>query len=354
MRLLRSSISKMPSALNEPQPAPTPGASPLAGSGNRPGVATQDRRPPLVVILGPTAVGKTEIAIQLAQRLEGEIISADSRLFYRHMDIGTAKPSLAERALVPHHLIDVADPDEIWSLALFQQQAQQAIQQVLARQRLPFLVGGTGQYIRAVTQGWQPPTVAPDTRLRRAIEGWAADIGAVGLHQRLALLDPQAAQQIDPRNLRRTVRALEVIFTSGRPFSAQRTRSGSPYRLLQLGLIRPRPELYDRIDQRVQAMIAAGLVNEVRLLLAAGYSPDLPTLSAIGYGEIIAHLQGRLSLDEAVAQIQRATRLFVRRQANWFKASDPDIRWFQAVPGVLDALEAALRLWLASDPAAIV
>lgn len=328
-----------------------PGASSLAGAGGDPHPANQDNRPPLVVILGPTAVGKTEIAIQLAQRLEGEIVSADSRLFYRHMDIGTAKPSLAERALVPHHLIDVADPDEIWSLARFQQQAQQAIQQILARRRLPFLVGGTGQYIRAVTQGWQPPTVPPNARLRHAIEGWAAEVGADGLHQRLALLDPQAAQSIDPRNQRRTVRALEVIFTTGRPFSAQRSRADSPYRLLQLGLIRPRNELYARIDQRVQSMIAAGLVDEVRLLLDQGYSPDLSTLSAIGYGEIIAHLQGLISLDEAVAQIQRATRIFVRRQANWFKTGDPGIRWFQAGPGVVDDLEAAVRAWLAPSPA---
>lgn len=152
---------------------------------------------------------------------------------------------------------------------------------------------------------------------RAALESWAAEVGADGLHERLAVLDPQAAQAIDPRNLRRTVRALEVIYSSGRCFSQQRASAPTPYRLLQVGLIRPRAELYERIDQRVQAMINAGLVEEVRTLLAMGYSPELPTLSAIGYGEISAYLQGRLSLDEAVAQIQRATRIFVRRQANW-------------------------------------
>jgi tRNA dimethylallyltransferase len=302
--------------------------------------------PPLVVILGPTAVGKTEIAIQLAQRLEGEIVSADSRLFYRYMDIGTAKPTPVERSLVPHHLIDVADPDETWSLALFQQQAHQSIQGILARRRLPLLVGGTGQYIRAVTLGWQPPAVAPDPQLRLALESWAAEVGADGLHQRLAVLDPLAAQAIDPRNLRRTVRALEVIYTSGQRFSEQRASAPALYRLLQIGLIRPRAELYQRIDLRIQAMIEAGLVEEVRTLLAMGYSPDLPTLSAIGYGEIIAYLQGRLSLEEAMAQIRRATRVFVRRQANWFKPDDPAIHWFQAGPDTPDQVEAALRLWL--------
>jgi tRNA dimethylallyltransferase len=302
--------------------------------------------PPLVVILGPTAVGKTEIAIQLAQRLRGEIVSADSRLFYRDMDIGTAKPTRAERSLVPHHLIDVADPDETWSLALFQQQAHQAIQGILARRRLPLLVGGTGQYIRAVTQGWQPPAVPPDARLRIALVSWAAEVGADGLHQKLAVLDPQAAQAIDPRNLRRTVRALEVIYTSGRRFSEQRASAPALYRLLQVGLIRPRAELYQRIDQRIRDMIGAGFIEEVRSLLAMGYSPELPTLSAIGYGEISAYLQGRLSLEEAVAQIQRATRVFVRRQANWFKPGDPAIHWFEAGPDTLDQIETIIRLWL--------
>lgn len=304
--------------------------------------------PPLVVILGPTAVGKTEIAVQLALRLGGEIVSADSRLFYRGMDIGTAKPTQAERQLVPHHLIDVADPDEIWSLAVFKRQAQRTIGEIHARGRLPLLVGGTGQYIRAVIQGWQPPSVAPDPRLRRAFEDWAKEIGMFELHKRLALLDPQAAEKIDARNLRRTVRALEVILTSGRRFSEQRSYQPSPYRVLQIGLIRPRPELYARIDQRVSEMMEAGLVDEVRGLLEKGYSPDLPTLSAIGYAEVTAYLRGHISLEEAVAQIRRSTRVLVRRQANWFKLDDPDIHWFQVQPGVVDQVEAAIRAWLKS------
>jgi tRNA dimethylallyltransferase len=172
--------------------------------------------PPLLALVGPTAVGKTEIAIRLAERLNGEIVSADSRLFYRGMDIGTAKPTPEERNRVPHHLIDVADPDETWSLALFQQRAQETIAGIHARRRLPLLVGGTGQYVRAVTQGWLPPEVPPDERLRATLERLGQEKGKDWLHARLALLDPGAAALIDLRNLRRTVRALEVILTSGR------------------------------------------------------------------------------------------------------------------------------------------
>ncbi len=191
-----------------------------------------DPRPALVVILGPTAVGKTEIALQIAERLGGEIVSADSRLFYRGMDIGTAKPTPAEQKRAPHHLIDVAEPDQIWSLALFQQKARQAIAEIVARGRLPLLVGGTGQYIRAVIQGWDVPKVEPNPGLRAALEDWTAEIGGEGLHRRLASLDPQAAAGIDARNLRRTVRALEVILSSGRRFSELRQSQPSPYRLL--------------------------------------------------------------------------------------------------------------------------
>lgn len=299
--------------------------------------------PALVVILGPTAAGKTEVAIQIAERLGGEIVSADSRLFYHGMDIGTAKPTLVERERVPHHLIDVAEPDQIWSLALFQQKAREAITEIIFRGRLPLLVGGTGQYIRAVIQGWDVPKVEPNPELRAALEDWAAEIGGDGLHQRLTTLDPQAAAGIDGRNLRRTVRALEVILSSGRRFSEQRQSQPSRYRCLLLGLTRPRAELYQRIDARIQMMIDAGLVEEVQALLRRGYSLDLPTLSAIGYREMIAYLQGKLPLDEAVRQMQRATRIFVRRQANWFKPDDPDIHWFRAGEGTLDEMLRVIR-----------
>jgi tRNA dimethylallyltransferase len=283
---------------------------------------------PLVVIVGATAVGKTEIALQLSERLGGEVISADSRQFYRAMDIGTAKPNASELARVPHHLIDVADPDESWSLAFFQEAATQAVADIHSRGRLPLLVGGTGQYIRAVIEAWEIPAQTADTRLRAALERWASQLGPYGLHQRLALLDPQAAKQIDATNVRRTIRALEVIFHSGRPFSEQRQRSESPYSLLIIGLRRPRPELYTRVDQRIEAMFAAGLVDEVQGLLKKGYSPNLPTLSAIGYREVAAYLRGRMTLEEAKTQMKRFTRRYIRQQSNWFSDKDPTIHWF--------------------------
>lgn len=305
-------------------------------------------KPPLIVILGPTAAGKTGIAIPLAERLGGEIVSADSRLFYGGMDIGTAKPSPAERARVPHHLIDVADPDQTWSLAMFQGAARQAIAGIQARGRLPLLVGGTGQYVRAVTEGWAPPTVSPDERLRSALEGLAAEKGASRLHATLESVDPVAAQRIDARNVRRTVRAWEVILITGRRFSEQRGQAASPYDLCLIGLTRPRPELYDRIDARIDVMFDLGLLDEVRGLLARGYPPDLPSMSGIGYRECAAVLRGELTVDEAKAQMKRLTRTFVRRQSNWFKANDPAIRWFDAGQTNVEEIEAYIRGWLAS------
>ena len=281
----------------------------------------------LILLVGPTAVGKTETAIQLAERINGEIISADSRLFYRGMDIGTAKPTPAEQARVTHHLIDVANPNEVLSLAVFQKMAMHVIADVHARGKLPLLVGGTGQYVRAVTEGWLPPEVKPNDKLRRELEKENAEKGGDSLHKKLQMLDPEAASRIDPRNLRRTIRALEVIWTTGRKFSEQRRQGESPYHLIAIGLTRPRPEIYARIDKRIESMFANGLLDEAKGLLAKGYSPDLPTMSAIGYRECISVIEGKLSIEQAKVQMRRATRNFVRRQSNWFKESDPDIHW---------------------------
>lgn len=285
---------------------------------------------PLILIIGPTAVGKTEIAIQLAEKLNGEIVSADSRLFYRGMDIGTAKPSLKERARVPHYLIDIVNPDETLSLAVFQQKARDIIAKIHARGKLPFLVGGTGQYVRAVTQGWTPPEVTADERLRDELGRIVSrdEKGADWLHARLQLLDPDAAQKIDARNVRRTIRALEVILTTGRKFSEQRGQSDSPYQLITIGLTRPRPELYERVDQRIEVMFANGFIDEVKGLLERGYSPTMPSMSAIGYRECIRVVNDEWSVEQAKVEMRRATRVFVRRQANWFKESDPHIKWF--------------------------
>jgi len=301
---------------------------------------------PLVVIVGPTGVGKTELSIQLALRLDGEIVSADSRLFYRGMDIGTAKPSLTDGALVPHHLIDVANPDQVWSLAIFQEAANQAIHAVHSSGHLPFLVGGTGQYIRAIVEGWSLPKVKPNPKLRSALEEWAEEITPQGLHDRLRILDAASAEQIDARNLRRTIRALEVILTTGKKFSGQRRQQPAPYNTFTIGVFRPRDELYNRIDIRIQEMIDAGFEQEVQSLLNRGYSPDLPPLSAIGYNEMIEHLYGRLSLTEAIERMKQRTRIFVRRQANWFKLSDPNIRWYDALPHSQDQIVEDIRIWL--------
>jgi tRNA dimethylallyltransferase len=300
----------------------------------------------LIVIIGPTAVGKTEISIQLAERFNGEIISADSRLFYRGMDIGTAKPTSKDQERVPHHLIDVADPDQIWSLAIFKKEAQKAVRDIHSRGRLPFLVGGTGQYIRAVVEEWNIPEVRPDPRLRIVLEKWSNEITPKGLHNRLMVLDPEAAKRIDHRNVRRTIRALEVTLSTGRQFSVQRGKSTSPYRVLLIGLTRSRDEIFYRVDSRIQTMMENGLLEEVQTLLDRGYSPSLPTLSAIGYREISAHLRGEISFEEAIEQIKRKTRVFVRRQSNWFKSDDPDIRWFEVGPDTEYEIEVAIREWI--------
>ncbi len=218
-----------------------------------------------MVIVGPTAVGKTEIALKLAQKLDGEIISADSRLFYRGMDIGTAKPDLDEQSLVPHHLIDVAEPDQVWSLGKFQAEARRVIAQIQARQRLPLLVGGTGQYIRAVTQGWQPPEVEPDPALRLAIEDWAGQIGTEGLHQRLEILDPVASTRDRlPQRAQDRPRS-RGDFYDGRLFSEQRRHQPSVYKQLTIGLRSANARNCTSIDERIDRMISDGLVKEVQL-----------------------------------------------------------------------------------------
>jgi tRNA dimethylallyltransferase len=301
----------------------------------------------LIVIVGPTAVGKTAISIELAVRLQAEIVSADSRLFYRGMDIGTAKPTLEERQLVAHHLIDVADPNEIWSLAVFQQAAAEAIAGILARRHLPILVGGTGQYVHAVTHGWNPPAAIPDMRLRAELEARAESKGYQALFEELQELDPSAAEKIDPRNLRRTIRALEVIRLTGRRFSEQRGQVKSPYRLLSIGLNLPRPELYARVDTRIELMFAAGLLDEVQELINSGYPPTLPTMSAIGYRECVDALEGRMDIHQAKAEMRRRTRIFIRRQANWFKPDDPSIHWFDAGKTSIEEIEKTIRNFLA-------
>ena len=282
--------------------------------------------PDLFVLVGPTAVGKTARAIELAQRFEGEIVSADSRQIYRGMDIGTAKPTRDEQAQAPHHLIDIVYPDEPYTLAHYQDDAYTAIDDVLARGKQPFLAGGTGLYVRAVVEGLRIPRVPPNDDLRAQL---AAQDGAA-LYERLRALDPEAAARIDPRNVRRTIRALEVCLTTGARFSELGRATPPPYRITQIGLTSSRPELYARIDARIDRMMAQGLVTEVETLVAQGYGWELPSMSGLGYRQIGEYLRGEASLDAAVANIKRATRDFVRRQYAWFRPRDEVIHWYES------------------------
>lgn len=273
----------------------------------------------LVAVVGPTAVGKTALALALAARLGGEIVSADSRQIYRSMDIGTAKPTPTELAATPHYLIDIADPDDDFSLALYHDLAMAAIEQIGARGRLPLLVGGTGQYLAAVLEGWQIPRVAPQPELRAALERAAEREGAPALHARLAQVDSAAAAAIQPTNLRRIIRALEVYELTGRPISEQQRKQPPPYRIRTLWLTLAPERLYARIDARVDAMVAAGLVEEVRGLAERGYSWELPAMSSLGYREFAPFFAGACSLEEAVQRLKFNTHAFARRQANWFR-----------------------------------
>jgi tRNA dimethylallyltransferase len=301
----------------------------------------------LLFVVGPTAVGKSSFAIELAERIKGEIISADSRYLYRGMDIGTAKPSLADRVRVSHHLIDVADPDRPWSLAEYAQACKQLIKEINERKSLPLVVGGTGQYVRALLEGWSVPQRAEDSSVRAELQMIAERDGADALYKKLEDADPVAANKIDKRNVRRVIRALEVISITGRLFSDQRNKSQPDFDSKIIGLTLPREKLYARIDARVDSMMANGLVEEMRALMAKGYDWNLPALSAIGYKQVGMYLRGECDLDEAVRLIKHDTRRFVRQQYNWFRLNDPKIKWWDAEG--LD-VEEVVR-WLGSSAA---
>ncbi|MCL0097171.1 tRNA (adenosine(37)-N6)-dimethylallyltransferase MiaA [Dehalococcoidia bacterium] len=284
----------------------------------------------LVAILGPTAVGKSKLAMDLAQQLDGEIISADSRQVYRFLDIGTAKPTPEERSLVPHHLIDIVDPDEDFNLATYQGLAHAAINDVQRRGKLPFLVGGSGLYVRAVLEGWSIPQVPPNAQIRQKLEARAEAGGGDTLFQELRRLDPEAAGEIDPRNLRRVIRALEVCRSTGKRFSELRKKASPDFDTLIIGLTVERAELYRRIDSRVDRMIEQGLVEEVSDLIGRGYSPDLPSMSSVGYQEIGRFLSGETDLATAVQRVKYETHRFARHQYAWFRLRDERIHWFES------------------------
>lgn len=283
----------------------------------------------LVAIIGPTGIGKSKLAIRLAQNFNGEIVSADSRQVYCRLDIGTAKPGSLELSLVPHHLINIVNPDEDFSLAQYQELAWQAINDIQERSKLPLLVGGSGLYVRSILEGWRMPQVPPDAEFRHSLEKKAANLGRDKVYQELMKVDPVAAQRIDPGNVRRVIRALEVYKKSGVPFSQLQNKKGtSTYDTLIIGLTTNRQELYRRIDLRVDEMIKQGLVDEVKKLVNMGFNFNLSAMSGIGYKQIGMFLRGELTLPTAVQQIKFETHRFVRHQYTWFRLKDERIKWF--------------------------
>jgi len=281
----------------------------------------------LVAIVGPTASGKSRIALDLARELGGEIVNADSREVYRGMDIGTAKPTAADRGRVPHHLFDIADPADGFSLALYRDAARAALNDIWDRDAFAWLVGGTGQYVWALLEDWHVPEVPPDEELRAQLAAFAESRGVLALHARLGEVDPLAAERIDARNVRRVVRALEVFQHSGIPMSAWQTKGKPDFEFLLFGIELPREELYQRIDRRVESMFAGGFVDEVRALLDAGVPADAPAMSSIGYGEAVRQLRGEITLVEAIQATQWATHRLARQQAQWFRRNDKRITW---------------------------
>ena len=282
----------------------------------------------LIAIVGPTGVGKSRLALHLAQVFEGEIIGADSRQIFRHMDVVTAKPGPEELSLVPHHLINTVNPDEAFSLAQYQALAYRAIDNIQQRNKLPIIVGGSGLYIWAVLEGWKIPEVSPDPKFRYNLEKKAANEGADELYKELMKVDPVAAQKIDRRNVRRVIRALEVHKKTNTPYSRLQSKQKPPFNAFIIGLTADRAELYHRIDRRVDSMVERGLVAEVEKLINMGYDFDLPSMSGIGYRQIGLFLKGELNLLSAIQQIKSETHRFVRHQYAWFRLKDERIHWF--------------------------
>jgi tRNA dimethylallyltransferase len=310
-----------------------------------------ERREQLLVICGPTATGKTDLAIALARHVGGEVVNADSRQVYCYMNVGTAKPTPAQRAATPHHLLDVADPDEPFTLADYLERAHHAIAGILTRGCLPIVVGGTGLYVRALAQGFAVPRVPPDPRVRAELEALAEAGGSSALLARLRRSDPHTAATIDARNPRRLIRAIEVAEATGVSFATQRM-ARPRYDALVLGLTADRALLYERADRRVDAMMAAGFLDEVAALYARGYSSDLPALSGLGYRQLGEHLRGAHALDDAVQATKLATHGFIRRQLTWFRR-EPGIHWLDIAHGdvVAQAIVQAEQ-WLAAPMAA--
>ncbi len=303
----------------------------------------------LLAVVGPTATGKTEVGALAAEALNGEIVSADSMQVYRGMDVGTAKATAEQRARVPYHLIDIIEPDEVFSVADYRRRADAALADVWRRGRQPILVGGSGLYVRAVLEEMDFSSVPPDRELRSRLAAEARRTGLHRLHERLSAVDPDAGARIHPHDEKRIIRALEVYEKAGRPISAFQTvdrQRAARYNTHQFGLTLPRDELYRRIDARVDGMISKGLVEEVRRLLERGYGEELVAMKGLGYAQVAPHVKGEIELDEAVRRLKRDTRRFAKRQLTWFRA-DPRIEWLDVdrIGGAAAAAELIARRW---------
>ena len=281
----------------------------------------------LIAIVGPTGIGKSRLALHLAPIYRGEIVSADSRQVYRYMDIGTAKPTPQEMAAIPHHLINIINPDEDFSLAQYQGLAYRAIENNFNHDKLPFLVGGSGLYVKSVLEGWVIPGVSPDKEFRYNIEKRSHE-DIEELYQELVRVDPHAAAKIDRRNVRRVIRALEVHAKARRPFSELGRKQPPPFDSLIIGLTADRPFLYTIVDRRVDEMMEHGFVSEVESLIKMGYHLELPAMSGIGYRQIGQLIKGELTREAAAQKIKTETHRFIRHQYAWFRLDDKKIHWF--------------------------
>jgi tRNA dimethylallyltransferase len=299
----------------------------------------------VVVVLGPTATGKTDLSIRIASSFGGEVVSADSRYFYRGMDIGTAKPSLAEQAGIPHHLIDILEPDEPYSLGQFLDDVYRDIEAVAQRDHLPVVAGGTPQYLRAMLEGWTVPEVAPDDELRARLDLEST----LDLYTRLGSLDPDSAERIGPSNKRRLIRALEIYEKTGRTMTEQTGKSAPPYRFHIIGLTQPRERLYIRIDARVRQMYAEGWLDEVSALHERDITAAHPSMSAHGYREALEVVTGATEVEDAIARTCFIVHRYVRHQQTWFRRFE-GVNWVDSsIDGWQDEAIASVRSFLAGS-----